>query len=203
MARVVLIIDSSKGELIDVAGNVREGGGKYAKFAKRMLSLDNNPVLDYGLNGGDTLTISKNGVDGALINLKAAVVKVSGTLKIGDSTLQQLIESGQANKVTAMIKGKSGEIKVDPGTDADTGKEILTISLDNTLATKLQEIEDILSGISDVSDKYVSKAALSEVLAGVYVSDDASPEEVRAQLKALVDNLKSLADSGSSEPSGA
>ena len=86
MARCVLIVDSETGKLVDVAGNVREGG-RYRKFIGRMLSSDRNPMLDYGANGGSKLEISDGGYAGDEIDLKARLVNISGDLRVGGVTL--------------------------------------------------------------------------------------------------------------------
>lgn len=92
MARVVIIVDSITGALTDVAGHSREDS-RYLKFVKRMLSLDRNPVLDYGGNGGDTLEISKGGAAGTAVNIKADTLNVSGEVKSGGQTISQISDS--------------------------------------------------------------------------------------------------------------
>ena len=130
MARVALIIDSETGRLIDVAGNPRETG-RYARFARRMLSSDTNPSLDYGVNGGKVLTVSRNGSGGAgtAINLVAETVRLSGTLRDRDGRTIEQIADSRVSGVLNRILGKSGEVKVTHGTDQTTGSPTVTVSL--------------------------------------------------------------------------
>ena len=82
---------------------------------------------------------------------------------------------------------------MDSGTDQETGKAILTISLDATLATKIQELEEYLGSVPELPEKYISKTALADALSGIYLADDATLEDVKAQFTALVENLQGLA----------
>lgn len=192
MAKVVLIVDSETGALVDVAGNVREDGGRYSKFARRFLSLAKNPELDYGVNGGDTLNISKGGVNGAQINLNANVVRVSGTLKVGEQTIQDLIDSRQIASIASAVRGTPGEISVTETVDAETGNPIVVISLDPTVSTKIQELLEALGDIPEATSKYITKTDLANALDGISVNEEDTFEEVKAQFMALVNNLKEL-----------
>lgn len=102
MARVVVIVNSDTGALVDVAGNVREGG-RYERFAKRMLSTDENPVLDYGGNGGDTLVISANGGNGKEIRLHADKVVVMGDLEVSGKTLDDFVAKSELHAAIASV----------------------------------------------------------------------------------------------------
>ena len=116
MAKVLLILDSDTGELVDVAGNARESSGRYGKFARRMLSTSENPRLDYGANGGSSLEISNGGSAGEAITLLARTVNVSGELRIRGSTVEE---------IAAMAAGGGYRIVTAP---YDSAKQAYTIS---------------------------------------------------------------------------
>lgn len=175
MARIVLLVDPNTGALVDIAGRNREGG-KFLKFVRRMLSLDKNPILDYGANGGDTLEISKNGAAGKTVNIKADTVNVSGDIKSKGQSMTD-IAYGQIAVVLTMIRGKEGEISVSSETDAETGKTYLEISLSAAL-----------------SARYVSKQALAQALEDIEIHEDDTLEDVKTQFSALIGNLRDLAE---------
>lgn len=199
MARVVLIVDSATGALIDVAGNVREGG-RYRKFVKRLLSTDKNPVLDYGGNGGDTLTISKGGGKGAAINLKANLVNVDGELKVGGKTIAE-IASG-ASEVLNIIRGTKGEVDVAEVyvTESSSGEEkkYIQISLDQSVLGKLEMIDAALGGITSL----VKKSDVAALARDLTVQDSDTIEEVKGTLRVLLKRISALAGSGSTGSSG-
>jgi len=102
MARVVVIVNSDTGALVDIAGNAREGG-RYEKFAKRMLSTDKDPVLDYGGNGGDVLIISANGENGKEIRLLADKVVVSNVLEINGKTMDDFVSKAELSSAISSV----------------------------------------------------------------------------------------------------
>ena len=199
MARVVLIVDSATGALIDVAGNVREGG-RYKKFAKRILSLDKNPTLDYGANGGDTLNISKGGVRGKEINLLADTVNVPGELKIGGKTVAQIASEG-AGSVLDNIRGTKGEISVTDVyvTDSSSGetKKYTQISLDQSVLGKLEMIDAALGGIS----RFVMKSDIAAAIEDLTIKSTDTLEDVKGVMRVLLTRLHALVE-GSSSSSG-
>lgn len=193
MARLVLMADSETGKMIDATGTVREGA-RYRKFAGRMLSPDTNPSLDYGYNGGDTLTVSKGGVRGKEIRLLAQTVSVSDSLKVNGRTVEE-IAAGQSEGVLALVKGRNGEISVTEtavtGTDGTSRKAIL-ISLDQTVAGQLEMISDYLGTLP----KVVTKSDLASAIADLEVRDEDTLEDVKGTLKVLLERLGNLAKEG-------
>lgn len=200
MARVVLIVDSATGALIDVAGNVREGG-RYRKFVKRLLSTDKNPVLDYGGNGGDTLTISKGGGKGKAINLKANLVNVDGELKVGGKTIAEIAASGESD-VLNILRGTKGEVDVAEVyvTDSSSGEEkkYIQISLDQSVLGKLEMIDSALGGITSL----IKKSDVAALARDLTVQDSDTIEEVKGTLRVLLERISALAGSGSTGSSG-
>ena len=136
MARCVLIVDSDTGKLVDVAGNVREGG-RYKKLVARMLSADKNPVLDYGANGGDRLEISNGGYPGEEVNIKAKVLKING-VPIGGSE-----DEGDYVSVSALQEAIAG---------LSVGENDTLEDVKSTLATLLERLGEI----ADQSNEVVS-----------------------------------------------
>lgn len=197
MARVVLVVDSATGALIDVAGNVREGG-RYKKFVKRILSTDKNPVLDYGGNGGDTLTISKGGGRGKAINLKADIVNVDGELKVGGKTIAEISGSGSAD-VLDSLRGTKGEVSVDEVyvNDSSSGEErrYIQISLDQSVLGKLEMIDAALGGITSLA----KKDDVARLAKDLTVEDGDTIEEVKGTLRVLLDRINGLSGSSGSQ----
>lgn len=97
MSRIVPIIDSSTGALTDVAGASAENA-RYKRFARRLLSLDRNPRLDYGGNGGDELVVDKGGAQGKRITLAADTVRVTGDLLVRNKSIDEIVEGSEAFK---------------------------------------------------------------------------------------------------------
>jgi LysM repeat protein len=199
MARVVLVVDSATGALVDVAGNVREGG-RYKKFVKRILSTDKNPVLDYGGNGGDTLIISKGGGRGKAINLRADIVNVDGELKIGGKTIAEIATSGSAD-VLNLIAGTEGEVSVGEVyvTDSSSGEDhrYIQISLDQKVIGKLEMIDAALGGITSL----VRKSDVAALAKDLSVQAGDTLEDVKGTLRVLLDRIGDLAGSSSSSSS--
>lgn len=199
MARVVLVVDSATGALIDVAGNVREGG-RYRKFVKRLLSTDKNPVLDYGGNGGDTLTISKGGGKGAAINLKANTVNVDGELKVGGKTIAEIAADG-AGDVLDTLRGTKGQVSIEEVyvTDSSSGEEkkYIQISLDQEVLGKLEMIDAALGGITSL----VKKSEVAALAQDLTVQDGDGIAEVKGTLRVLLERIKALASESSSSQS--
>lgn len=199
MARCILIIDSATGELIDAAGNGREGG-RYKKFVNRLLSRDTNPVLDYGGNGGDTLTVAKNGGRGKAIHLKAETVYVSDTLKIGDRTVAE-IAAGQLRGVLDDIKGTNEQITVkakrivDPVTKKE--RDGVQILLADAVIGRLEMIDAALGKVS----RFVTKEDLARVIADLKVEDTDTLEDVKGTMRVLLQRLNDLVAGSSSNSS--
>lgn len=196
MSRVVVVIDSNTGAVIDVAGNKRETG-RYAKFIKRMLSLDKNPTLNYGFNGGDTLTISKNGNEGAAVNIKAKVLNVSGQIKSNGQTLEQ-IASDQIQSVLDKVYGTDGEIDVTTLIDAESGEPYIQISLNASVVNQLAAFERDLDEQAAGAGKFVTKESLAEAISGITIEEEDGIDELKEKFSTLLENLATLASKDSS-----
>lgn len=121
MARVVVIVNSDTGTLVDVAGNSREGG-RYGKFSQRMLTPDGKN-LDYGADGNDTLVISRGGRQGKEIRLLADKVVIPKDLEVNGKSLGDCITK---RELAEAIRG------IDPNlTDAEDTREALSLLLIN------------------------------------------------------------------------
>lgn len=199
MSKVVVVIDSNTGAVIDVAGNKRETG-RYAKFVKRMLSLDKDPTLNFGFNGGDTLTISKNGGNGKAVNIKADVLNVSGEIKSNGQTLDK-IAAGQIQSVLGMIYGTDGEIDVTTLVDVDTGNQYIQISLNPSVVNQLAALEKDMQEQADGTSKFVTKEDLASVVDGITIEEDDGVDELKEKLSMLLSNIAALASGGSSSES--
>ena len=162
MAKVVLIVDSATGTMIDAAGRGREGA-RYKKLAKRMLSLGTPTTgLDYGGNGATKLDISRGGAAGEEINLRAEKVNIStsdpstpAVLMINGNTLDEIIATGgQGDSILEKITGKEGEVSVDfvqdPERPTDPNARVLQIGLD-------QEIEEDAQYFHDTAGTLISR----------------------------------------------
>ena len=203
MSRVVVVIDSATGAAVDVAGNKRETG-RYAKFTKRMLSLDKNPTLDFGGNGGNTLTIARNGgvVKDTVINLVAETVKVSGTIKDKDGRTMEQIATDQFKNVLDMISGTINEVDVSLVDGSSSSDELprIQISLDNAFINRIEALEK-KSSESEGDAGYITKTELADALDGVSVQDDDDFDTVKSQFAALLTRLSELAGIEVASPS--
>ena len=199
MSKVVVVIDSNTGAVIDVAGNKRETG-RYAKFVKRMLSLDKDPTLNFGFNGGDTLTISKNGGNGKAVNIKADELNVSGEIKSNGQTLDK-IAAGQIQSVLGMIYGTDGEIDVATLVDVDTGNQYIQISLNASVVNQLAALEKDMQEQADGTSKFVTKEDLASVVDGITIEEEDGVDELKEKLSTLLSNIAALASGGSSSES--
>ena len=187
MARVVIIVDSNTGALIDVAGHRREDG-RYMKFSGRMLSIDRNPILDYGNNGGDTLEISKKGSAGKAVIVKADVLDVTGDIKSKGKTVAEMV-ADRISDVTSVLRGKPGEIVISEELDEDTGQTYFEISLNDAVSS---EIAALAEQLDVIRDKCVSKRALSEALEDIEIHDEDTLEDVKTQFSALLSRLRAI-----------
>jgi hypothetical protein len=194
MSRCILVIDSERGELVDVAGNVREGG-RYLKFAKRLLSTAENPVLDYGANGGDTLTVSMDGGIGAAINLNARVVNVPGDIKLNGESISKIISSEVADAIDN-IRGSDGEIGVKK--DSETGN--IVISLSPAVTEKLDLIDVAVGNLA--SNQFVSRQEIANAIDGLSVEDEDDLDQVKGTLRVLLERLGEIAESSGSSSFG-
>ena len=144
MAKVIAIVDSNTGALVDVAGNTREGA-RYRRFAKRMLSIGENPtVLDYGANGATKLEVSDGGYAGEEISLKADAVKVSGTtFTVGGKKLEDIILSviEEAESDSDVFVRKEDLANAISGISFDEG---------DTLETVKEKLNGLLDSISSI-----------------------------------------------------
>ncbi len=205
MSRVVLIADSETGKLVDVAGNNREGG-RYAKFAKRMLSSDTNPVLDYGLNGGDTLNVSRNGGRGEKIRLDARTVEITGDVTIGGKSIQEIAAGMDVDAVIGRIKGKAGEVLVTKTPDPeDSTKQIIVISLDSQIPGSIMSLSQQVGNL--ISANYVRKSEIASVVDGISFSGLEDLDEVKQMLRIFINRLATIAgveppDDGGEEDQG-
>ena len=197
MARVVIIVDSATGALIDVAGHAREDS-RYMRFVGRMLSLAKNPVLNYGNNGGDTLEISKNGSAGKAVIVKADVLEVTGDIKSNGKTIAEMV-ADRMSDVTSVLRGKPGEIVISEETDEETEQTYLQISLDEEVSSTIENLVEQLEAIKEMPKKYVSKQSLSEALEGIEIHDEDTLEDVKAQFSALLSRLKAISSEAEEE----
>ena len=198
MSRVVLIVDSDTGEMIDVAGNSREGG-RYMAFSKRMLSAEKNPSLDYGARGGDTLTVCSNGGYGKEIRLLSDKVVIPRDLYVKNRKIEEIVDS-TAENVLDMIVGTDGEVSVIRNQDIETGKTAVVISIDPSMASRISRISD---AVDDMPSGYIGRNELLNAISGISVSEDSTPEDVRTALGLLIRKLNEIAGSDdlpSSEP---
>lgn len=199
MARVVLIVDSETGALIDVAGNIREGG-RFKRFVKRMLSLDKNPVLDYGVNGGDTLTISKGGGRGAVINLKADVVNIDGELRVRGATTEGSFDGGSSD-ILDSLDGTEGQISLDETyvEDETSGemRKVIKISLDQSVVGKLDMINAALGGVSNL----VKRSEVASLATDLSVQEGDGIEELKGTVRVLLERIAEMSESSSSSGS--
>lgn len=206
MAKVVPIIDSATGTMIDTNGRGREKA-RYRKFASRMLSLDTpTTILDYGANGATKLEVSSGGNAGEEISLKADVVNISNSnpsspavLKVNGRTLSEIIGSAKEGDASLdHIRGKTGEISVEyvqnPDQPSDPFDQILQISLDKTIIEKIDEVNKAIEDFSP--DGYVRKEELAEVVRDIEFNDDYDLEDVKAMLRVLVKRISDLAGAG-------
>ena len=184
MSRVVCMIDSSTGKLIDAYGNVREGA-RYKKFANRMLSTDENPVLNYGVNGGDSLTISKNGARGSQISLMADSVVVSGELSVGNKTMSE-IAAEQSENILNSIVGNDGQTTVVVDYSDDGKKKVARVQLDGAVSSQLSRIQDALD------EGVVLKSDIAYAISDISVQDGDTLEDVKGTLKTLLTRLGEL-----------
>lgn len=189
MAKVVLILDSATGHLVDVAGNMREGG-RYAKFVRRFLSSDRNPVLDYGVNGGDSLVVCQDGEEGKKISLMAELVSVSGDLEVGGKTLSEAIRH--------RIVGAPDEIVSDivEMEDPDTGLpgKFVVLSLDQSVLDKLAIVDEATGGMSNL----VKKSDIADVVRGISVDGINTIAGMKEVFSTLIERLAALGGESSS-----
>lgn len=189
MAKVVVIVDSETGRLVDVAGNGREGG-RYARFVQRMLSLDENPVLNYGANGGKELEISCNGLSGEEVKIKADLVSVSGVLSIGGENIEYVIGQNIDGVLKDKIKGTDGEIDISHDKDLTDGRQTITISLGPSVKNRISELEDSVGNIGERG--YVTKEEIASAIDGLRVYEDDSLDQVKTTLGLLIRRLAEL-----------
>jgi len=71
--------------------------------------------------------------------------------------------------------------------------------LDGSIAEVIDEINNEIDSQRGALGKYISKRDLSNALEGVSVEEGATFEEVRAQLSALLNNLKALVSDDTSD----
>lgn len=197
MSKVIAIVDSETGALVDVAGNPREGA-RYRRFVKRMMSIGVNPVvLDYGANGGTKLEVSKGGNDGEEIVLKAKTVKITGkNLIVDGKTLDEIISAGGTGSIFDDIREGNGiSVSQEPDPE-DPEKTILVISLSEEVGTSLDRIGQALSEM-DVDD-FVKKEDLAEVIDGVSFDQDDTLDMVKSKLNFMVNKISEFIGTDSS-----
>lgn len=161
MSRVVLIADEDTGRLVDIFGSSRESG-RYARFAKRMLSPGRNPVLDYGAGGGDKLEISASGANGAEVDILADVVNIPGELKVAGRTVEEMASDG-VEYVLDRIEGTPGQIDVSITTDDSSGDAFVHLSLDQAVMSRLSLQQSKITAVGILKgegDGVVSAAAV-------------------------------------------
>lgn len=155
MSKTVVVISES-GRLIDVTGALKESDDHYKRFARRLLGEDGTyTVLDYGWNGRNKLKIT--GANGQEILLDAQYVKVSGTLKINNVPLQELISNNIDIELSG-LQGTTGEINVVSDDNPDSGdnqsRKIYTISLSSDFMSRFRSVENQLAGIFSFDGVY-------------------------------------------------
>lgn len=148
MSKTVVVI-SETGRLIDVTGIDKESDSHYSYFAKRLLGeAGTYATLDYGWNGRKKLKIS--GANGQEILLDAQDVKISGTLKINNTPIQDIIDESIDLELSG-IQGKRGEIDVLPAVNTNTGanhpRKIYTISISEDLKSRITSLENQIAGM--------------------------------------------------------
>lgn len=161
MSRVVLIADEDTGRLVDIFGSSRESG-RYARFAKRMLSPGRNPVLDYGADGGDSLEISASGANGAKVDILADVVNIPGELKVAGRTVEEMASDG-VEYVLNRIEGTPGQIDVSITTNGSSGDAFVHLSLDQAVVSRLSLQQSKITAVGILKgegDGVVSAAAV-------------------------------------------
>lgn len=161
MSRVVLIADEDTGRLVDIFGSSRESG-RYARFAKRMLSPGQNPVLDYGADGGDRLEISASGANGSEVNILADVVNIPGELKVAGRTVEEMASDG-VEYVLNRIEGTPGQIDVSITTNGSSGEAFVHLSLDQAVMSRLSLQQSKITAVGILKgegDGVVSAAAV-------------------------------------------
>lgn len=198
MSRVVMIVDSATGSLVGADGRTREGA-RYKKLAKRMLSLGNPAVLDYGGNGASKMEISNGGYAGDEIVLKAKSVKIAAgggqdaTLTVNGSTIEEMIAAGgSVSTLLGKIKGTEGQIDADiEDNSSNPGEDVLRIGLSQDVIDKLDQIDPVDTGA------FVSKAELAQAISGISFTDGMTLEDVKGMLQVLVGRLAEIAGGGS------
>lgn len=148
MSKTVVVI-SNTGRLIDVTGVDKESDSHYSYFAKRLLGeAGTYATLDYGWNGRKKLKIS--GTNGQEILLDAQDVKISGTLKINNTPIQDIIDDSIDLELKG-LQGKSGEIDVLPAVNTNTGsnqpRKTYTISISEDLMSRITSLENQIAGM--------------------------------------------------------
>lgn len=88
MATVLTVNDA--GRLTNTSGTASESHARVSKFARRILG---DGTLDYGWNGGKTLTVSAGGDRGDRITLNAKNVVIPQDIEINGTKLQDIIDS--------------------------------------------------------------------------------------------------------------
>ena len=153
MSRTIAIVSDS-GRLINANGLQGEGAGRrFDKFARRLVGTSGSAsqkkaTIDYGWDGATKLEISKDGIAGDLIELKAAKTSVSGTLSVGGNDLDVIVD----NAITVSfdgIRGTDREIDVTQSvntesgasSNSDTPTRIYTISLSSEFLDRIDQIE--------------------------------------------------------------
>ena len=153
MSRTIAIVSDS-GRLINANGLQGEGAGRrFDKFARRLIGTSGSAsqkkaTIDYGWDGATKLEISKDGIAGDLIELKAAKTSVSGTLSVGGKDLDAIVDNAIAVSFDG-IRGTDREIDVTPSvetesgssSDSDTPTRIYTISLSSEFLDRIDQIE--------------------------------------------------------------
>lgn len=189
MSRIVLIIDSDTGKFIDVTGRTKESG-RYLKFAKRLLSADKNPTLDYGGNGGDSLTISKGGKKGKAINILADNVNVAGNLTVAGKQISELVKENPTEALDYIV-GTPDEILV-TSTDLNRNGEItkgIKISFAQNISDKLSAVDASLDSISNIA----TRDDIASLTSGLSIEDNDTLDDVKKTLNTLLARISELA----------
>lgn len=154
MSRSVVIVNED-GRLVSTDGGLKESNAKYRMFANRLVGESGSgpnltAAVRFGWNGSGTLVIAKGGDSGSWqkgdrIDVLSDIVSVSGSLRVGDKDLQDIIDDSLKSAFTLGIKGEQGEISVAvsdySGSEPYAPKKICTIGLSPDILNRIDTLE--------------------------------------------------------------
>lgn len=154
MSRSVVIVNED-GRLVSTDGGLKESNAKYRMFANRLIGESGSgpnltAAVRFGWNGSGNLVIAKGGDSGSWqkgdrIDVLSDIVSVSGSLRVGDKDLQDIIDDSLKSAFTLGIKGEQGEIIVAvsdySGSEPYAPKKICTIGLSPDILNRIDTLE--------------------------------------------------------------